>query len=160
MDVMTAQDVRVETAVGAKEQASLPPVLAQVEFPKGLIGCADWKRFELRGNFEYEPAGLLICLDDPDRIFFVSPLEYAAPGGLMRFNNEDTRALRRDGVGERDDVMALATLNVDDAGNFTANLLGPLVIDLTAGQGRQLVLSDLTLSTRHRLLADQSDGAE
>lgn|SRR5688572_17520044 len=156
MDVMTAQ----ETRPAASAAPQLPPVVATVDFPNGLIGCPDWTRFELRGDFDREPVGLLMSLDDPERIFFVTSLEQAAPGGLLRFNNEDTRALRRVGVGQRDDVLALATLNVDDAGNLTVNLLGPLVIDLASGQGRQLVLSDVTLSTRHRLLADQSDGAE
>lgn len=156
MDAMTAQ----ETRPAASAAPQLPPVVATVDFPNGLIGCPDWTRFELRGDFDREPVGLLMSLDDPERIFFVTSLEQAAPGGLLRFNNEDTRALRRVGVGQRDDVLALATLNVDDAGNLTVNLLGPLVIDLASGQGRQLVLSDVTLSTRHRLLADQSDGAE
>lgn len=156
MDVMTAQ----ETKPAAQAAPQLPPVVATVSFPNGLIGCPDWTRFELRGNFAAEPVGLLMSQDDPDCVFFVTPLEQAAPGGLLRFNNEDTRALRRYGVGVRDDVLALATLNVDDAGNLTVNLLGPLVIDLTSGRGRQLVLSDVTLSTRHRLLADHSDGAE
>jgi hypothetical protein len=99
-------------------------------------------------------------MEDPDRIFFVTPLENAAPGGLGRFNNEDSRALRRAGVGQRDDVIGLVTLNVDDDGNLTANLLGPLVVDLTARTGEQLVLSDVTLSTRHRLPAGSSDGAD
>jgi len=156
MDAMTAQ----ETRPAASAAPQLPPVVATVDFPNGLIGCPDWTRFELRGDFDREPVGLLMSLDDPERIFFVTSLEQAAPGGLLRFNNEDTRALRRVGVGQRDDVLALATLNVDDAGNLTVNLLGPLVIDLASGQGRQLVLSDVTLSTRYRLLADQSDGAE
>lgn len=158
MDVMTARDTSVEPV--ATTAPHLPPLVATVSFANGLIGCPDWKSFELRGDFAAEPVGLLVSRDDPERIFFVTPLESAAPGGLGRFNNEDTRALRREGAGQRDDVLALATLNVDDAGNLTVNLLGPLVIDMTSGQGKQLVLSDVTLSTRHRLLAGLSDGAE
>ena len=146
---MVVQETAREAAPAAGD--ALPPVIAQVTFPNGLVGCSSWKRFELRGDFASEPAGLLVSLDDPDRIFFVSPVEHAAPGGLGRFNNEDSRALRRLGVGHRDDVIGLVTLNVDDDGNLTANLLGPLVIDLTACSGEQLVLSDVTLSTRHRL---------
>ncbi|MEZ4569691.1 MAG: flagellar assembly protein FliW [Thermomicrobiales bacterium] len=118
------------------------------------------EEFQLRGAFDREPVGLLTSIDDPDRMFFVSPIEYAAPGGLLRFNNEDTRMLRQYGVGVRDDVLALATLNVDDDGNLTANLLGPLVVDLSTGEARQTVLTDVTLSTRHRVLAELSDGAD
>lgn len=159
MDTMvTTQDV-IREAEAATEYG-LPPVVAEITFSSGLIGCALWKRFELRGDFSHEPVGLLICLDDPERMFFVSPIEYAAPGGLMRFNNEDTRALREHGVGVSDDVLALVTLNVDDAGNLTANLLGPLVIDLSLAEARQIILTDVTLSTRHRFLAEISDGAE
>ena len=159
MDTMvTTQEVMREPEVATDD--GLPPVIAEVSFPSGLIGCANWKRFELRGDFNREPVGLLTCLDDPERMFFVSPVEYAAPGGLMRFTDEDTRALRQHGVGVRDDVLALVTLNIDDAGNLTANLLGPLVVDLAAAEAQQIVLTDVTLSTRHRFLADLSDGAD
>lgn len=164
--MIVAQEQTFDTQPAVEDM--LPPVITEVNFPNGLIGCPRWNHFELRGDFTNEPAGLLISMEDPDRIFFVSPLENAAPGGLGRFNNEDSRALRRAGVGQRDDVIGLVTLNVDDDGNLTANLLGPLVVDLTARTGEQLVLSDVTLSTRHRLctgqagdiLAGSSDGAD
>ena len=64
------------------------------------------------------------------------------------------------GVGVSDDVIALVTLNVDDTGCLTANLLGPLVIDLESATAQQVVLTDITLSTCHRVLLDHSDGAD
>lgn len=158
MDMVTTQQAVPEAE--ASVQQPMPPVITQVTFPSGLVGCADWKNFELRGDFAHDPVGLLVYLDDPDRLFFVSPIEYAAPGGLLRFNNEDSRILRQHGVGVRDDVLALATLNVDDDCNLTANLLGPLVVDLSTAEGHQAVLTDVTLSTRHRILAELSDGAD
>lgn len=159
MDVMTqTQDAEVDANVMVED--GLPSIIAQVTFEDGLIGCKHWKHFDLRGDFSREPVGLLISRDDPDRIFFVSPAEYTAPGGMARFNNEDTRALRQHGASISDDVLTLLTLNVDDAGSLTANLLGPLVIDLESGRGRQIVLTDVTLSTRHRVMVAQSDGAE
>jgi flagellar assembly factor FliW len=154
MDMIVAQEQTFDTQPAVED--TLPPVITEVNFPNGLIGCPRWNHFELRGDFTNEPAGLLISMEDPDRIFFVTPLE----GGLGRFNTEDSMALRRAGVGQRDDVIGLVTLNVDDDGNLTANLLGPLVVDLTARTGEQLVLSDVTLSTRHRLPAGSSDGAD
>ncbi len=159
MNAMTqTQDANVEADVVVED--GLPPVVARVTFANGLVGCKHWQHFDLRGDFSREPVGLLISRDDPDRIFFVSPVEYTAPGGMLRFNNEDTRALRQHGAGVRDEVLTLVTLNVDDAGSLTANLLGPLVIDLETCEGRQVVLTDVTLSTRHRVMVAQSDGAE
>jgi flagellar assembly factor FliW len=159
MDTLThTHDTHAAAAVAVDD--GLPPVIAEVTFATGLVGCQEWKRFALRGDFSREPVGLLTCLDDPDRLFFVSPVEYAAPGGLLRFNNEDTRALRQYGVGVRDDVLALVTLNVDEGGALTANLLGPMVIDLQRAEARQVVLTDVTLSTRHRVMVAQSDGAD
>lgn len=159
MDTMTpTQEANVGAAAAVED--ALPPVIARVTFEAGLVGCQEWKHFELRGDFSREPVGLLTCLDDPDRLFFVSPVEYTAPGGLLRFNDEDMRTLRQYGVGVRDDVLALVTLNVDDSGSVTANLLGPLVIDLESAEARQVVLTDVTLSTRHRVLVAQSDGAD
>jgi flagellar assembly factor FliW len=159
MDMLTqTQDAPIGSEVALDD--SLPPVIAAVTFETGLVGCRHWRRFELRGDFSREPVGLLTCLDDPDRIFFVSPVEYTAPGGLRRFNSEDTRALRHYGAGVRDDVLTLVTLNVDDAGTLTANLLGPLVIDLQSAEAWQVVLTDVTLSTRHRVLVAQADGAD
>ena len=70
MDVMTAREISVEPA--AEPTPQMPPLVANVSFPHGLIGCPQWREFELRGDFANEPVGVLVSADDPERIFSTS----------------------------------------------------------------------------------------
>ena len=113
-----------------------------IVFPDGLVGCPDWKRFVLLvDNEEDLPVAVLRSLDDPEVELLVTDPSFVEPDYLTDLN---TRQI----LGSSDPAV-YCTLTVGDDGWITANLMGPLVIDPSSRQGRQVVLAESGYSTRH-----------
>jgi flagellar assembly factor FliW len=114
---------------------------AAIVFPDGLIGCPDWKRFVLLVDEEEElPVAVLRSLDDPQVELLVTDPALVAP--------EYVSHLPMHAIGAGDPAV-YCTLSIGEDGWITANLMGPLVIDPTTRQGRQVVLADSSYTTRH-----------
>lgn len=116
-----------------------------IVFPDGLVGCPDWKRFTLLVDDEEElPVALLKSLDFPEVELLVT----------------DPTLLEQDyaaAIGNPAGAL-YCTLTVQQDGWITANLLGPLVIDPTTFQGKQLVLTDSSYSARHPVARTNGEG--
>ncbi len=120
-----------------------------IEFPKGLLGFPDRKRFCLLQPNEdacffwlqsLEDAGLAFVVTDPS--LFVA--EYSAP---IRSEQMEELALDR-----LEDAQVFVIVNkVGDA--LTGNLQGPLVVNTLNKKGEQLVLAEKRWTTRHQLLS-------
>ena len=104
---------------------------AELEFPAGLVGLPDARRFEV-GSLTDEGLVELVSLDEPGLGFVAAPAEYVRPGM--------THELRVQGVTSSAEEL-LVLLSVHDEA-VTANLAGPLAVDAGAGTARQLVLED------------------
>jgi flagellar assembly factor FliW len=121
---MIAVDVR------EVDEESAPTVLA---FPHGLVGLPDLHRFELAPVAD-TALFQLASLDDPDIGFVVA-------------RADDVRAGTADVLRERglmtatDALLALLSIHGDPP-VVTANLAGPVVVDLESATARQLVLED------------------
>ncbi len=109
------------------------PEPAEIVFAEGLVGLPDLVRHQLRSVAEtalFE----LVSLDDPDMGFIAARAEDVRPGM--------TDALRRRSLlGETESLLVLLAVHGEPA-TVTANLAGPVAIDLDAATGRQLVLED------------------
>jgi len=113
-----------------------------IVFPDGLVGCPDWKRFVLLVDDEEDlPVAVLRSLDDPEVELLVTDPSFVEPNYLA---NPSTQQI----IGSSDPAV-YCTLTVGDDGWITANLMGPLVIDTSSRQGRQVVLAESGYSTRH-----------
>jgi len=120
-----------------------------IEFPKGLLGFPDCKRYcLLQPNDDacffwlqsVEDAGLAFVVTDPS--LFVA--EYSAPIRSEQMEELDLERL--------DDAQVFVIVNkVGDA--LTANLQGPLVVNTLNKKGEQLVLAEKRWTTRHQLLS-------
>jgi flagellar assembly factor FliW len=119
-------------AVDAREvdEEPAPTVLA---FPDGLVGLPDLRRFELApvaGTALFQ----LDSLDDPDIGFVVARADDVRAG--------TSEAVRSRGfMTERDALLTLLSIHGDPP-VVTANLAGPVVVDLEAATARQVVLED------------------
>jgi flagellar assembly factor FliW len=119
-----------------------------ITFPGGLLGFASYKRFALLQPDDDGVFFWLQSLESPELAFVVTD-----PALWVR---EYQAAIRHEQMEE----LTLATL--DDAQVFvivnkygeslTANLQGPLVINLTNHQAMQLVLADKRWTTRHEIV--------
>jgi flagellar assembly factor FliW len=115
-----------------------------VRFPDGLLGFAGERRFVLL------PAAAdgvywLQSVEEPGLAFLVADPFPAYPGYAVDLEDDDPAL----GAATPPLVLAIVTLPRPGVpGGATANLRGPLVIDLEGRTGRQLVLADVPWSTQ------------
>ncbi len=119
-----------------------------ITFPQGFVGLADWREFDLEQAQPGAPVWLLQNVHDSERCFvLIEPAgwwpEYAVPLGAGE--------LSQLGAKGEDEVMILCTTRTNDHGETTANLLGPLAVNLATGVGLQVVLYDSSYTTEHLL---------
>lgn len=108
----------------------------------GLIGVPRLRRFLLeRGTDAAAPFSLLVNLDGTGSCLVVCDADTLWPAYAA-----DVRALA--GPGGASAVLAIVTARPQA---LTANLVAPLVVDLSTGAARQLVLEGSPWGTRHPL---------
>jgi flagellar assembly factor FliW len=108
-----------------------------IEFPNGLIGFPDVKRFIL---MDYKDTTLkwLQAVDNPEIAFIVTHPFELFPDFSVKVENSAKKAL---GIENEDDMVTLAILRVEED-SVTANLQGPLVINSMNKTGMQIVNED------------------
>ena len=107
----------------------------------GLVGMPRVRRFTLeRGGDSAAPFHLLVSVDGSGSCFVVADADALWPAYAA-----EVRAAAGGAVGV---VLAIVTPR---PGATTANLLAPLVVDLSSGAARQLVLEGSSWDTRHPL---------
>lgn len=105
----------------------------QIEFPDGLVGMPEFVHHALRAVPDSDLLEL-VSLDDPAMGFFV------APGDDVRSGLTEA-LLDRELIGPDETVLVLLSVHGDPPA-VTANLAGPVAVDLGQGTGRQLVVED------------------
>jgi flagellar assembly factor FliW len=120
-------------------------------FADGLIGCPDWRRFELESGTAGPAIHTLRCLDEPDVALYVCDPFTIVSDYEFEVSEPDATALE---LKDPSDALVLVVLTVrTEPPGVTANLLGPLVINNRTGRGRQLVLASSEYSVRHAVAA-------
>jgi flagellar assembly factor FliW len=117
----------------------------------GLLGFNQYHRYVLIEHQRETPFLWLQCLDKADLAFVVVDprclLSDYQPASL-------SLAMRELEVKNSEDLKILAILTIPPGKpqEMTANLMGPVVINLKTRQGRQLIVEDTHYSHKHRLL--------
>jgi hypothetical protein len=112
---------------------SQAPISAEIVFPDGLVGLPALVRHRLTAVPEtalYE----IVSDDDPTMGFIAASADNVKPGTTDRLRD---RGL----VGEGEWVLAILAVHGEPPA-ITANLAGPLVIDMQRSTARQLVIED------------------
>ncbi len=116
------------------------PHTLSLDFPAGLIGCPEWRRFRLVQDLDSAPIASLESVDQPGLSFLVVDPRLWVPGYSLRSAAEPLAAA---GLPDFEKLLPLVILNVQaDPLQVTANLLGPLAVDPESGQGAQVVVTD------------------
>jgi flagellar assembly factor FliW len=126
-------------------------MVERLTFEDGLIGCPDWRRFELESETAGPAIHTLRCLDAADVALYVCDPFTIVPDYEFEVGDADATALELKDPGDAL-VLVVLTVRTDPAG-VTANLLGPLVVNRRTGRGRQLVLASSEYSARHAVAA-------
>lgn len=137
--VDTDADVSVDDTAGA---------LPELSFPDGLPGFPGARRFALEhwGTDESSPFSVMLDLDEDNVRFLVVPPgvffpEYAAA--------LDDQVVARLGLENADDALLLVIVTLPEVvKEATANLAGPVVVNVRSRTGMQAVLNDPAVSTR------------
>ena len=117
----------------------------------GLLGFTQYHRYVLIEHHQETPFLWLQCLDKADLAFVVIDPRYLLPDYQPGPLAQATRELK---VEHAEDLKVLLILTIPPGKpqEMTANLMGPVVINLKTRQGRQLILEEASYSHKHRVL--------
>ncbi len=135
---------------------------AVFEFPGGLPGLEQEKRFLAVEHAASKPIVFLQSLSRPELCFITLPVLAAKPDYELAVSPEDLRALglaeyRQPSIGA--EVICLAIVSVSENGPPTANLLAPVVINIHSRRGLQAIQDSSFYSHQHPLMAAQPEEA-
>ena len=136
------------TTTTAQPTGTLAPAATpSITFPTGLPGFPGERSFTLvRWGAAEGPYSVLVDQADPDVRFLVVPPAVFFPDYVVDVDDAIAEGLELD---DADDCLLLVIVTLGArAQDATANLLGPLVINVRIRRGAQAVLSDSTYSTR------------
>ncbi|MEP7352915.1 MAG: flagellar assembly protein FliW [Acidobacteriota bacterium] len=127
---------------------------AELLFPRGLPGFEQAHRFVLIKQPDLTPLVQLQSLDSPSLCFLSMPVHAIDSDYQSSILPEDSELV---GLGPDDgaSTVVLALLSVTDQGHLSANLLAPIVINLTRHLAVQAVRIDTAYSHEHLLLAER-----
>lgn len=119
-----------------------------IHFPTGLLGFSSYKDYVLLQPDDDGVFFWLQSVQSPELAFVVSDPSLWVEGYEATIRREQMRQL---GLNSIDDAQVFVIVNKYDQ-RLTANLQGPLVININNQQGMQLVLADKRWTTRHEIL--------
>lgn len=127
-----------------------------VNFPNGLLGFAESKRFAV---LEIPESPGFKFLQDTENTYvsfmIVSPWEFF-PDYEAVIDDDELMSIRTDNTSESDLEVFLVVTIGNSFNESTANLIAPIVINTSDRLGKQFVLHDSKFTTKHKLIPEGS----
>jgi flagellar assembly factor FliW len=120
-----------------------------IEFPLGILGFADYKRWILLQASPQSAFFWLQSVDDANLAFILAQPQTFFNDYQVRIQAEELHSIALEDAADGE-VFVICN-KVGD--HVTVNLQGPLVFNARTKQARQVVLSDRRLTTRHQICA-------
>jgi len=125
-----------------------------IEFPKGIIGFEQFKKYVLLEREDSDPFCWLQSLEDPNLAFVViNPTiffkNYKIEIHYKEFEDIQVASL------DRIEIFSIVTIP-EDLSRMSANLLGPLVINLDNNMAKQVVLVNSPYTIQHFIMDELS----
>jgi len=130
---------------------------SELEFPLGLPGFDERKRFVAVHFVENDPLIYLQSVEDPALCFITMPILAVDPQYRLKVSSEDLGYLGLAGTRQPrigDDVLCLSVLSIRETGP-TANLLAPIVVNLRNRRAVQAVAPESDYSHQYALMASE-----
>lgn len=129
-----------------------------ITFPDGLIGLPDLKKFAILEHDGDAPLHWLLSLDEPEIAFIIIDPTVFLGEYKVELSKLDVEKLQL----EDDTETAIFTLVVipDNPEEMTANTKGPLVINVPAMLGRQVIQDNPAYHIKHRILGAKTVAKE
>lgn len=119
-------------------------------FVNGIPGFENLHRFVLSSTPGQEPFHWLNSVDDPDiRFVIINPMEFD-PDYSPKFQKSQGEELK---IERREDMLIFVIVTIaDHFPDSTANMAGPLVLNVSNRRGKQIILDDPRYSVRHAFM--------
>ncbi len=132
---------------------------SELDFPRGLPGFDDRRRFVAVRFDGSDPLIYLQSLEDPELCFITMPVLAADPAYRLKVSGEDLEevelpAARQPRIG--DGVICLTVISVRESGP-TANLLAPIVVNLRNRKAVQAVSQECGYSHQFALMPEEAE---
>ncbi len=122
-----------------------------LEFPEGILGFNDLRRFVLLDDPNDEIFAWLQSCETPTIAFPVLEPELFSPGHQVALTKHDLEAI---GLGSAEGFRAYTIITIpDDPTQMTANMKAPIIINVARKMARQCVLQDNNLAIREPIFA-------
>jgi len=131
----------------------LPRDEGEIAFPAGLIGFPESRRFMLLEPSDAYPLKFLQPVDREDIHFVCIDVAAIKMDYQVPLSREDAKALA---IEDPADALVLALVVIpEDPRLMTANLAGPILINLRTRQGRQVVLNTEQFPLKFPVISDK-----
>lgn len=124
-----------------------------IHFPEGLVGFDERKKFVIINHQDDSPFKWLQCVEVTNLAFLVSDPFWFCPDYEFELSDEDEKKLELTSP-EQVAVLVTITIPKDDPKAFTANLLGPLIVNSERRFAKQLVLTSEKYTTQYPVLKE------
>ncbi len=123
-----------------------------IDFPLGIYGFEDIKKFVILDANEKSPFKWLQAYEEPDLAFVViRPVDFMVQYELDVLPQD----LEDIGAKSPDDVLVFAIVTIpEDPSKMTANLQGPVIINPRTRQGKQAISLSDKYTVRHYILEE------
>ncbi|MCD4813457.1 flagellar assembly protein FliW [bacterium] len=128
-----------------------------LEFPKGIIGFEDTRKFCLLALEKVRPYEWLQCIDKPELAFLVVPIRMIRADYELKLSREESRELKLET--ENAEVVLGIVVIPNDPQAATVNLLAPIVINEKVRLGNQVVNDRNGYKTRQSIKEENQDKA-
>ena len=120
-----------------------------ITLPKGIPGFSESKKFIILDHEDIQPFHSFQCVDSPELAFIIMD-----PFLFMSDYSVDIKPYIKDMKWENDkveDLYLYVIINATDPDpkNITANLMGPLLINIRRNQGVQMMVNDRKYTSKH-----------
>lgn len=123
-----------------------------ISFPEGILGFDHVKQFVLLEE-DNSPFHWLQAVDEGDLAFvMISPLEFMNEYSLV-ISQSDLDVVEAESPEELL-VFSIVTIPAENPANMTANLQGPVIINLAKHKGKQAISLSDKYGVRHRILEE------
>ncbi|MDD5434011.1 MAG: flagellar assembly protein FliW [Nitrospira sp.] len=129
-----------------------------IHFPHGILGFPDVKRYIVLNHLNKPdiPFKWLQAIDNPDLAFVITDPVLFYPEYAPVINQQDLRELGISNLSERG-IIAIVTIPQGAPEKMTANLQGPVVVNLTTREAKQVVLTGEEYQVRSPLLGNTAN---
>jgi len=121
-----------------------------IDFPKGILGFEQLHKYVILQRDDSEPFRWLQSLDDPNLAFVISNPAFFFPNYKIEMN---LRELDEINCSEHSTIETCVIITIpNDISQMSANLQGPILINVDQNLGKQVVLVNSPYTIQHYVM--------